>query len=45
GAADVGALRSAVRERVRSGLRFDVEVTAVGELPDDARITDVRTWD
>jgi phenylacetate-CoA ligase len=45
GAADVGALRSAVRERVRSGLRFDVEVTAVGALAGDGPIADVRVWD
>ncbi len=35
-----------VRDRVRSGLRFDVEVSEVAELPADvAAIEDVRHWD
>ena len=37
---------AAVREATRSGLRFDVEVTAVPTLePQPSPITDLRTWD
>jgi phenylacetate-CoA ligase len=40
------ALVSAVREAVRSGLRFDVEVAVVPALEHDPPpITDLRTWD
>jgi phenylacetate-CoA ligase len=42
-AADAAA---AVKEAVRSGLRFDVEVIVVTAIePDAAPITDLRTWD
>lgn len=35
-----------VKERVRSGLRFDATVTVVGSLdPGDGPIVDTRTWD
>jgi phenylacetate-CoA ligase len=36
----------AVRDAVRSGLRFDVEVTVVSAIEADAPpVTDLRTWD
>ncbi|MGH2763495.1 MAG: phenylacetate--CoA ligase family protein [Thermoleophilaceae bacterium] len=39
-------LPAAVKERIRSGLRFDAEVVLVEELePDSPVIVDVRTWD
>ena len=35
-----------VRDAVRSGLRFDVEVAVVPAIePDSPPITDLRTWD
>ncbi len=44
--ADSERVTAAVRERVRSGLRFDVEVAAVSHLTDgDGAIADVRTWE
>lgn len=37
---------AAVREGIRSGLRFDVEVTVVPELePGSPAVVDLRTWD
>ena len=40
------ALPAAVKERIRSGLRFDAEVVVVEALdPDSPVIVDVRTWD
>ena len=40
------ALPAAVKERIRSGLRFDAEVVLVEALdPDSPVIVDVRTWD
>jgi phenylacetate-CoA ligase len=39
-------LSAAVKERIRSGLRFDAEVVLVEELdPDSPVIVDVRSWD
>jgi phenylacetate-coenzyme A ligase PaaK-like adenylate-forming protein len=39
-------LPAAVKERIRSGLRFDAEVVLVEELePDSPVIVDVRSWD
>jgi phenylacetate-CoA ligase len=39
-------LELAVRDAVRSGLRFDVEVAVVAAIePDSPPITDLRTWD
>jgi phenylacetate-CoA ligase len=39
-------LPSAVRERIRSGLRFDAEVVLVEHLePDSPPVVDVRSWD
>jgi len=44
--ADAAALAAAVRERIRSGLRFDAEVLVVASLGDDEpTIVDLRTWD
>jgi phenylacetate-CoA ligase len=43
---DAERLRSEVRERIRSGLRFDAEVEVVDELdPESPPILDLRTWD
>jgi phenylacetate-CoA ligase len=39
-------LAAAVRERIRSSLRFDAEVVLVEQLePDSPPIVDVRSWD
>jgi len=39
-------LESAVRDAVRSGLRFDVEVTVLTAIePESPPITDLRSWD
>jgi phenylacetate-CoA ligase len=44
--AHAAQLPGAVKERIRSGLRFDVEVVLVEELePDSPVIVDVRSWD
>jgi len=44
--ADAAALVAAVRERIRSGLRFDAEVLVVPSLGgDEPTIVDLRTWD
>jgi phenylacetate-CoA ligase len=44
--ADEQALVQEVRERVRSGLRFDAEVELVPSLdPDSPRVVDRRTWE
>ena len=44
--AHVGRLPAAVKERIRSGLRFDAEVVLVEQLePDSPPIVDVRSWD
>jgi phenylacetate-CoA ligase len=44
--AHAARLAAAVKERIRSGLRFDAEVVLVEELPPDApTISDVRSWD
>lgn len=44
--ADVAGLAAAVKERIRSGLRFDAEVLVVAELaPDEPTIVDLRSWD
>jgi phenylacetate-CoA ligase len=44
--ADGPGLVAAVRERIRSGLRFDAEVVLVEELPSDSPpIVDGRSWD
>src|ERR687896_224973 len=44
--AHAAALPAAVKERIRSGLRFDAEVVVVEALdPDSPVIVDVRTWD
>lgn len=43
---DAEALADAVRERVRAGLRFDVEVAVVDDLPAEPDvIDDRRTWE
>jgi phenylacetate-CoA ligase len=40
------ALAAAVKERIRSGLRFDAEVVLVDELPPDSPpVVDIRRWD
>ncbi|MDQ3944594.1 MAG: AMP-binding protein [Actinomycetota bacterium] len=45
-AAGAGDPAAAVKDAVRSGLRFDVEVTVVPHLePDVPPVTDLRTWD
>jgi phenylacetate-CoA ligase len=44
--ADPEAIARAVRTRVRAGLRFDVEVRPVAEVPAaDGPIVDVRAWE
>jgi phenylacetate-CoA ligase len=44
--AHASRLPAAVRERIRSGLRFDAEVVLVDRLePDSPVIVDVRSWD
>lgn len=44
--ADAARLAAAVKERIRSGLRFDAEVLVVAELaPDEPTIVDLRSWD
>jgi phenylacetate-CoA ligase len=44
--AHAARLPAAVKERIRSGLRFDAEVVLVEDLePDSPVIVDVRTWD
>lgn len=45
--ADPAAVAATVRERVRSGLRFDIEVKPVAALADGGHepIADIRTWD
>jgi phenylacetate-CoA ligase len=44
--AHASRLPAAVKERIRSGLRFDAEVVLVEELePDSPVIVDVRSWD
>jgi phenylacetate-CoA ligase len=43
--ADADALVAAVKERIRSGLRFGAEVVVVPELADEQTIVDVRSWD
>ncbi|MBA3245127.1 MAG: AMP-binding protein [Actinobacteria bacterium] len=44
--ADEAGLAAAVKERIRSGLRFDAEVVVVPELAaDEPTIVDLRTWD
>jgi phenylacetate-CoA ligase len=44
--AHASRLPAAVRERIRSGLRFDAEVVLVDGLdPDSPVIVDVRSWD
>jgi len=44
--AHASRLPAAVKERIRSGLRFDAEVVLVdGIEPDSPVIVDVRTWD
>ncbi len=44
--ADAAGLAAAVKERIRSGLRFDAEVLVVAELaPDEPTIVDLRSWD
>ena len=44
--AHASRLPAAVKERIRSGLRFDAEVVLVEALePDSPVIVDVRTWD
>jgi phenylacetate-CoA ligase len=42
---DPEALVGLVHERVRQGLRFDVDVAVADELPDGGPIADVRRWD
>ena len=45
-AADADGLAAAVKERIRSGLRFDAEVVVVSELAaGEPTIVDVRIWD
>jgi phenylacetate-CoA ligase len=45
-AADADGLAAAVKERIRSALRFDAEVVVVSELAaDEPTIVDLRTWD
>ena len=44
--AHAAQLPAAVKERIRSGLRFDAEVVLVEQLePDSPPIVDVRSWD
>ncbi len=44
--ADATGLAAAVKERIRSGLRFNAEVLVVAELaPDEPTIVDLRSWD
>jgi phenylacetate-CoA ligase len=44
--AHAAQVAAAVKERIRSGLRFDVEVVLVeGFEPDSPVIVDVRSWD
>jgi phenylacetate-CoA ligase len=43
--ADADAVRATVRERVRSALRFDAEVTLVDALTAAGVIIDKRHWD
>lgn len=44
--AHAAQLPAAVKERIRSGLRFDAEVVLVEELePDSPVIVDLRSWD
>jgi phenylacetate-CoA ligase len=44
--ADADALVAAVKERIRSGLRFGADVVVVPELAaDEPTIVDVRSWD
>lgn len=41
-----GDLVAAVKDAIRSGLRFDVEVAVVDAVdPDSPAVTDLRTWD
>ena len=42
---DAAALAGLVHERVRQGLRFDVDVEVTDELPDGDPIADVRRWE
>jgi phenylacetate-CoA ligase len=43
--ADAERLVAAVKERIRSGLRFDAEVVVVPELDAEPTLVDVRIWD
>jgi phenylacetate-CoA ligase len=44
--APAARLPAVIKERIRSGLRFDAEVVLVEELkPDSPVIVDVRSWD
>ena len=44
-ATDGPGLATAVKERIRSGLRFDAEVVLVDSIGDGPLIVDRRTWE